>query len=54
MTISDAAILLKKILVGIIVYLIPVIIIFGGLWLTKRVFINQAKAASSENYSIKH
>jgi hypothetical protein len=36
MTVSDVAILGKKILVGIIVTLVPFIIIFGGLWLTKR------------------
>jgi len=54
MTLNDIGILLKKILVGIIVYLIPVVIIFGGLWLTKRVFSNHEKAASSQNYSIEH
>jgi uncharacterized protein YneF (UPF0154 family) len=36
MTVSDVTILGKKILVGIIVTLVPFIIIFGGLWLTRR------------------
>jgi hypothetical protein len=53
MTLDDTGILFKKILVGVIVYLIPVIIIFGGLWLTK-VFFNHEKAPSSQNYTIKY
>jgi len=36
MTVSDVTILGKKILVGIIVTLVPFIIIFGGLWLTRK------------------
>jgi len=36
MTVSDVTILGKKILVGIIVTMVPFIIIFGGLWLTRQ------------------
>jgi len=36
MTLSDVTLLLKKILVGIIVTLVPFFILFGGLWLTQK------------------
>lgn len=36
-TLSDALLLTKKILIGILVAVIPFIIIFGGLWITQRV-----------------
>ena len=36
-TISDALLLIKKILIGVLVAVIPFIIIFGGLWITQRV-----------------
>lgn len=36
MTLSDFTILGKKILVGIVVTLVPFIIIFGGLYLTRH------------------
>jgi hypothetical protein len=35
-TLSDALLLIKKILIGILVAIIPFIIIFGGLWITQR------------------
>ncbi|SHN37373.1 hypothetical protein [Mucilaginibacter sp. OK098] len=42
MTVSDVTILGKKILVGIIVTLVPFIIIFGGLWLTRKLLSDNA------------
>lgn len=36
-TLSDALLLVKKILIGILVALIPFAIIFGGLWITRKV-----------------
>lgn len=36
MTLSDVALLGKKILVGIAVTLVPFIVIVGGLWLTQK------------------
>lgn len=33
---ADLPLLLKKILIGVIVTVIPFIILFGGLWLTKK------------------
>ncbi len=36
MTLNDVSILGKKILVGIIIYFIPVLIIFSGLWFTNK------------------
>lgn len=33
---NDAVILIKKILVGIIVTIVPFLILFGGLWLTQK------------------
>ncbi|WPU96259.1 hypothetical protein SNE25_12095 [Mucilaginibacter sabulilitoris] len=36
MTLSDVNILIKKILVGIIVTIVPFAIIFGGLWFTPK------------------
>lgn len=43
MTINDVSLLGKKILVGIIVTLIPFIIIFGGLWLTRKLLERNSK-----------
>jgi hypothetical protein len=43
MTINDVSLLGKKILVGVIVTLIPFIIIFGGLWLTKKLLSENHK-----------
>lgn len=36
-TLSDAVLLIKKILIGIIITLIPFVIIFGGLWITQKI-----------------
>ncbi|HEX8018866.1 hypothetical protein [Mucilaginibacter sp.] len=36
MTINDVSLIGKKVLVGVIVTLIPFIIIFGGLWLGRK------------------
>jgi hypothetical protein len=36
-TLSDVLLLIKKILIGILVAVIPFVIIFGGLWITQRV-----------------
>lgn len=43
MTINDVSLLGKKVLVGIIVTLIPFIIIFGGLWLTRKLMERSSK-----------
>ncbi|HEY9006766.1 hypothetical protein [Ohtaekwangia sp.] len=40
MTFSDVTLLVKKILVGILVTLVPFIILFGGLWLTQKLLSN--------------
>ncbi|SEN87700.1 hypothetical protein SAMN05192574_104446 [Mucilaginibacter gossypiicola] len=36
MTINDVSLIGKKVLVGVIVTLIPFVIIFGGLWLGRK------------------
>lgn len=36
-TISDAVLLVKKILIGVVVAVIPFLIIFGGLYFTQKV-----------------
>jgi hypothetical protein len=36
MTLNDAWLLTKKIIVGIVVTLVPLAILAGGLWLTER------------------
>ncbi|SEN96908.1 hypothetical protein [Niastella yeongjuensis] len=41
MTITDLIILSKKIAVGILVFLIPLAIIAGGLWLANLLIINR-------------
>ena len=38
MTRRDTIILLKKIFIGIIVFLVPLLIFFLGLWLVRAVF----------------
>lgn len=42
MTLSDLSIIVKKVLVGIIVTALPFIIIYGGLWLTKKLLSTPA------------
>jgi uncharacterized protein YneF (UPF0154 family) len=44
MTLSDVTLIGKKILVGIVVTVVPFVIIFGGLWLTKKLLTNHDKA----------
>jgi hypothetical protein len=36
MTLNDVTLLVKKVLVGIVVTILPFIIVFGGLWLTQN------------------
>ncbi len=45
MTVYDFGILTKKITVGIIIYLIPVILLIGGLLLTKKVLKTDDRSA---------
>ncbi len=45
MTLYDIGILTKKIAVGIIIYLIPVILLIGGLLLTKTVLKKNDRTA---------
>jgi len=47
MTINDVSLLGKKVLVGIIITIIPFIIIFGGLWLTQRLFAGHSEPQPS-------
>jgi uncharacterized membrane protein len=53
MTINDVSLLGKKILVGVIVTLIPFIIIFGGLWLTKKLLSENDKTEQVSTTSTK-
>lgn len=50
MTLSDVTLLLKKIVVGIIVTLIPFLILFGGLWLTQKL-LNREKQPEATIHS---
>lgn len=43
MTINDVSLIGKKVLVGVIVTLIPFIIIFGGLWLGRKLLEQRSK-----------
>ncbi len=47
MTTSDVTLLARKILVGIIVTLVPFLILFGGLWLTKNVLNKDRREGSA-------
>ena len=54
MTASDITLLARKILVGIIVTLVPFLILFGGLWLTKNVLNkNRQEENSVQTTSLK-
>ncbi|MBB3054624.1 hypothetical protein [Mucilaginibacter gotjawali] len=44
MTLSDVTLIGKKILVGIVVTIIPFLIIFGGLWLTRKLLADHDRA----------
>jgi hypothetical protein len=41
MTTTDVIIISKKIAVGILIFLIPLVIIAGGLWLANLLIINR-------------
>ncbi len=47
-TLSDIILLLKKILIGIIITLIPFLILFGGLWLTQKMLSKNNTQTLSE------
>lgn len=51
MTLYDLGILSKKITVGIVIYLVPVILLVGGLLLTKKV-LQKNKPASTQSQPI--
>lgn len=46
-TLADVTLLLKKILIGILVAVIPFVIIFGGLWITRR-FLEPTQQVDTE------
>ncbi|QTE39789.1 hypothetical protein ACRQ5D_32725 [Mucilaginibacter sp. P25] len=48
MTLNDVSLIGKKVLVGIIVTIIPFIIIFGGLWLGRKLLDNAPKAKTAQ------
>lgn len=48
MTFGDCTLIGKKVLVGILVTLIPLVILVGGLRLTRRVLATSAHANSSQ------
>ncbi len=43
MTLSDVTLLVKKVLVGIAITLVPFIVIVGGLWLTQKLLTDNPK-----------
>jgi uncharacterized protein YneF (UPF0154 family) len=43
MKFSDAVLLAKKILVGIVIGLVPLVILSGGLWITQKSFTKNLK-----------
>jgi hypothetical protein len=53
MTLSDITLLIKKILVGIMVSLIPFLILFGGLWITHKLLREDEPAPPSTNLPYK-
>jgi hypothetical protein len=53
MTLSDVSLLGKKILVGIIVTLVPLIIIFGGLWFTPKLLSKIGKPEIQQRLTLK-
>jgi uncharacterized membrane protein len=52
MTLTDVNILVKKILVGIIVTIVPFALIFGGLWLTPKLLSKTNKTKSPDTAKI--
>ena len=51
-TLSDVTLLLKKIAIGILVAAIPFAIIFGGLWVTRKVLGTEEKQLSTQTKSV--
>jgi len=47
MTFTDFKILAKKIIIGLVVAIVPLILIAGGLWLTKTVLSGNKPSQSS-------
>ena len=52
-TFSDVTLLLKKIAIGILVAVIPFVIIFGGLWVTRKVLGTEDKSVITNTTSAK-
>lgn len=48
MTLNDVSLIGKKVLVGIIVTIIPFIIIFGGLWLGRKLLDRGANTKTTQ------
>jgi hypothetical protein len=51
MTLSDVNLVVKKILVGIVVTLVPFAIVVGGLWLTQKL-LNDHPNAKTEKVNL--
>ncbi|MDB5274001.1 MAG: hypothetical protein JWO58_2368 [Chitinophagaceae bacterium] len=51
MTLNDTEIIIKKVAIGILIYLIPVILIVGGLWLT-TIVLKKDKSIQPTSYSV--
>ena len=49
---SDAVLLAKKILVGIVIGLVPLVILTSGLWLTKKSFTKNSRNAANQNVEV--
>jgi hypothetical protein len=47
MRLADVLLLLKKIMVGVVITIVPLAIIVAGLWNIQRTRVPQAKPASS-------
>jgi hypothetical protein len=50
-TLSDASLLIKKIIIGILVAVIPFVIIFGGLWITQRILETNSEQVQMQTKS---
>jgi hypothetical protein len=48
MTLSDIALLGKKILIGIIITIIPFSILFGGLWFTQKFLLDKKTGVTTQ------
>lgn len=49
MTTTDFQVLGKKIIVGVLIFLIPLFIIAGGLWFTNNLFKNKNEVQTHQN-----